>query len=65
MKLQKHKKNNDGKYKFPVEIKGDLELPDLEIEDNFNNGVIKEKISSIVEEVKKINRKKCQSSQLM
>jgi len=65
MKLKKHKKKNDGKFKFPVEIKGELELPELNIEDNFNTNVIKAKISSIVEEVKKINKKKCQSSKLM
>ena len=31
----KYKKNNN-KFKFPIDIKGDLDLPDFDISDNFN-----------------------------
>lgn len=60
----KHKKNN-GKFKFPVEIKGDLDLPDLEIKSNFSDIKLKEKISQEVTEVTKNKKKKCQSSKLI
>ncbi len=58
-------KVNDGKFKFPVEIKGEIELPDFDISENFSNSVVKDKIDSEVKEVGKIKKKKCQSNSLM
>ena len=39
----KYKKNNN-KFKFPVDIKGDLDVPDFDISDNFSTEIIKNKI---------------------
>jgi hypothetical protein len=63
-RYMKYKKNNN-KFKFPVDIKGDLELPDFDISDNFSTEVIKNKIDSEVKEVSKNKKKKCQSNNLM
>ena len=48
----KYKKNNN-KFKFPVDIKGDLDVPDFDISDNFSTEITKNK------------KKKCQSNNLM
>jgi hypothetical protein len=56
---------NNNKYKFPVDIKGDLELPDFDISENFSVKVVKNKIDVVVNEIQKNNKKKCQSSSLM
>ena len=58
-------KVNNGKFKFPVEIKGQMELPDLDVSENFSNSVVKDKINSEVKEICKIKKKKCQSNNLM
>jgi hypothetical protein len=58
-------KVNNGKFKFPVEIKGEIELPDLDISENFSNSVVKDKIDSKVKEICKIKKKKCRSNNLM
>ena len=58
-------KVNNGKFKFPVKIKGELELPELNISENFSNSIVKDKIDSEVKEICKINKKKCQSNNLM
>lgn len=62
----KPKKNND-KFKFPVDIKGDLELPDMDLSSNFTSPELKGKINSEVKELStgKNNKKKCQSNKLM
>jgi hypothetical protein len=52
---------NDGKLKFPVGIKGELDLPELEIKDTFSDIKLKKKISQEVTEVKKNKKKKCQN----
>jgi hypothetical protein len=59
------KKKNDNKIKFPIEIKGDLELPEFDLSENFSIPRIKNKISSEVEEVTKNKKKKCQSNSLL
>lgn len=60
-------KPNNGKIKFPVEIKGDLDLPELEISGNFESQEVKKKISSEITEVISVKnkKKKCQSNNLM
>ncbi len=58
-------KKNTGKFKFPVQIKGDLDLPDLEIKNTFSDIKLKEKISQEVNEVTKNKKRKCQSSKLI
>ncbi len=58
-------KNNDGKIKFPIDIKGELELPDFDISQNFSVPELKNKISSEVKEVTKNKKNKCRSSKLM
>lgn len=58
-------KKNNGKFKFPVEIKGEIDLPDFDISENFSNTVVKDKITSEVKEITKIKKKKCQSNNLM
>ena len=60
----KYKKNNN-KFKFPVDIKGDLDVPDFDISDNFSTEIIKNKIDSEVKEISKNKKKKCQSNSLM
>ena len=60
----KYKKNNN-KFKFPVDIKGDLDVPDFDISDNFSTEIIKNKIDSEVQEITKNKKKKCQSNNLM
>jgi len=63
----KEKKNN-GKYKFPIDIKGELLLPDLVIPDPFDEIInIKKKISSEVLNVNKKDKKdkKCKSNKLI
>ena len=59
------KKKNDNKIKFPVDIKGDIELPDFDISENFSIPKLKNKISSEVIEVTKNKKKKCQSNNLI
>lgn len=56
---------NKEKYKFPVDIKGELELPEFNLDDNFTVPILKNKISAKVEEVQKIKKKKCQSNKLI
>ena len=60
-------KKNNGKIKFPLEIKGDLELPDLDLSQTYSSSNIKPKISSEVKEVTiiKNKNKKCQSNKLI
>lgn len=58
-------KKNTGKFKFPVQIKGDLDLPELEIKETFSDIKLKEKISQEVNEVTKNKKRKCQSSKLI
>ena len=60
-------KKNNGKIKFPLEIKGDLELPDLDLSQTYSSSNIKPKISSEVKEVTiiKNKKKKCQSNKLI
>jgi hypothetical protein len=59
------RKKNDNKFKFPVDIKGSLDLPDFDISENFSVEVVKNKIDSEVKEISKNNKKKCQSNSLM
>ena len=59
------KKKNDNTIKFPVDIKGDIELPDFDISENFSIPKLKNKISSEVKEVTKNKKKKCQSNNLI
>lgn len=65
-RCMKAKKNN-GKIKFPLEIKGELELPELDLSENFESQVVKKKISSEITEVVPVKKKKkkCQSNSLM
>jgi hypothetical protein len=60
-------KKNTGKFKFPVDIKGDLELPDMDLSANFTSPELKSKITSEFKEVsvEKNKKKKCQSNKLM
>jgi len=58
-------KNEEHKYKFPVDIKGDLELPDLEIKDTFSDIKLKKKLSQEVKEITKNKKSKCQSNKLI
>lgn len=58
-------KSKEQKYKFPVDIKGDLELPDLEIKETFSDIKLKKKISQEVNEVTKNKKRKCQSNKLI
>jgi hypothetical protein len=60
-------KKNNGKIKFPLEIKGELELPELDLSENFESQVVKKKISSEITEVVPVKKKKkkCQSNSLM
>lgn len=52
-------KIKEEKIKFPLEIKGDLQLPEFEINDPFQcNFVIKERIDRSVNEVVPVKRKK-------
>ena len=44
-------KKNTGKFKFPVDIKGDLELPDMDLSANFTSPELKSKITSEFKEV--------------
>lgn len=63
--MKKAKKNNN-KIKFPIDIKGDLELPEFDISENFSIPKLKNKISSEVKEISKIKKNnKCQSNSLM
>ncbi len=62
---RKKAKDNDGKFKFPVDLKGDLELPEFDASPNFNPGKVKKKISQVPKEVKKNKKNKCQSNKLM
>jgi hypothetical protein len=64
-RCMKKKKENNNKIKFPVEIKGDFELPDFDVSENFSVPKLKNKISSEVKEVTKIKKNKCQSNSLM
>jgi len=59
------KKKNNGKIKFPIDIKGDLELPEFDVSENFSIPKLKNKISSEVKEVTKNKKKKCQSNSLL
>jgi hypothetical protein len=59
------KKKNDNKIKFPIDIKGDIELPEFDVSENFSIPVVKSKISSEVEEVPKNKKNKCQSNSLI
>ena len=59
------KKNNNGKIKFPIDIKGDLEIPEFDVSENFSIPKLKNKISSEVKEVTKNKKNKCQSNSLM
>jgi hypothetical protein len=60
-------KKNNGKIKFPLDIKGDLELPEMDLSSVFNSFQVKEKISSEIKEVilVKNKKRKCQSNKLM
>ena len=60
-------KKNTGKFKFPVEIKGDLEIPDFDVSDNFTLPELKGKIDSEYKElsIDKNKNKKCQSNKLL
>ena len=58
-------KKNNNKIKFPIEIKGDLSLPEFEVSENFSITEVKKKISSEVKEIKNNRKKKCQSNSLM
>lgn len=60
-------KSNNGKFKFPLNIKGDLMLPDFDLSTNFQSPDIKNKISSEVKEIEPTKRKKqkCQSNKLI
>ena len=60
-------KKNSGMFKFPIDIKGDFDLPDFEGSDNFTLPDLKDKISSEVKELstERNKRKKCQSSKLL
>ena len=63
--MKKAKKNNN-KIKFPIDIKGDLELPEFDVSENFSIPKLKNKISSEVKEISKIKKNnKCQSNSLM
>lgn len=59
------KKENNNKIKFPIDIKGDIEFPELDVSENFSIIDVKKKISSEVEEIKNNKKKKCQSNSLM
>ncbi|NBU97593.1 MAG: hypothetical protein EBS19_05135 [Spirochaetia bacterium] len=61
--MRKKKENN--KIKFPIQIKGDFELPDFDVTENFSVPKIKNKISSEVKEVAKNKKNKCRSNSLM
>ena len=65
-RCMKAKKNN-GKIKFPLEIKSELELPELDLSKNFESQIVKKKISSEITEVvsEKKKKKKCQSNSLI
>jgi len=58
-------KKNNGKIKFPIEIKGDSEFPEFDVSENFSVNEVKKKISSEVKEISKTKKKKCQSNNLM
>lgn len=58
-------KKNNNKIKFPIDIKGDLELPEFDVSENFSIPKLKNKISSEVKEVTKNKKNKCQSNSLM
>lgn len=60
-------KKNSGKIKFPIEIKGELELPDFDVSNNFTVPELKGKINSEVKELsmEKNKKKKCQSNKLL
>jgi hypothetical protein len=60
-------KENNGKIKFPLDIKGDLNLPDLDLSETFSSSQIKKKINSEIKEVitVKNKKKKCQSNRLI
>jgi hypothetical protein len=58
-------KKNNNKIKYPIDIKGDIEFPELYVSENFSVVNIKKKISSEVKEVKNNKKKKCQSNSLM
>ncbi len=51
--------------KFPIDLKGDLEIPDFDLSQNFSTPKLKNKISSEVKEITKNKKSKCQSSKLM
>ena len=61
----RNSKKNNNKIKFPIDIKGDLEIPDFDVSENFSIPKLKSKISSEVNEVLKNKNKKCQSNSLM
>lgn len=58
-------KKNSGKFKFPIDIKGEIDLPIFDISGNFSNNRVKDKLTSEVKEIIKIKNKKCQSNNLM
>lgn len=58
-------KKNNGKIKFPIEIKGDFEFPEFDVDQNFSPVEVKKRISSEVKEISKNKKKKCQSNSLM
>ena len=60
-------KNNNGKIKFPLDIKGDIVFPDFDLSSNFQIPELKAKISSEIQEVESTKRKKqkCQSNKLI
>jgi len=58
-------KKNNNKIKYPIDIKGDIEFPELDVSENFSVVNVKKRISSEVKEVKNNKKKKCQSNSLM
>jgi hypothetical protein len=65
MGYYRYMKKNNGKIKFPIEIKGEVDFPEFEISENFSTVEPKKRISSEVKEVSKNKNKKCQSNSLM
>jgi len=60
------KKKDNSKIKFPVQIQGDTNLPDVEFPDTFTISEPKPKLSSEINEITtKKKKKKCQSKPLM
>ena len=64
--IDKRNKKNDGKFKSPnINIKGELNLEELEIKDTFSDIKVKRKISQEVNEITKNKKIKCQSNKLI